>query len=1230
MSARFTGPSVSREQPWPGLMPFTEEARAFFHGRDEEVAELLRLIKRQTLTVLFGLSGLGKSSLLNAGLFPQLRDEDFLPIYIRLDVLAPVPFADQALATLAKSAAARGVEAPAVRAGDNLWEFFHRRDADFWSAKNRLLTPVLVFDQFEELFTLGRHGPDVARRCRDFLVELADLVEGRTPARTIERIERDASFAEDLDYSRGTFKVVLSFREDYLPDFEALRGAMPSIMRGRLRLTRMNGSQARAAILESGGHLVSGAVCDQIIRFVASARGRGADESELERLEIEPALLSVVCRELNNKRIAGGLSHISADLLEGGAQQEIIREFYQENLADLDPRVPEFIEDQLLTEAGYRDSCALEDALRLPGVTRDAIDTLIGRRLVRLDERAGVLRVELTHDVLTRVAKESRDRRKEREAKRVADEKDAARRRRFRGLVAVGAVVLVGAVGLAAVFALLLERSNEEKRRLVETQSNVLLDQSIGQLERNVPSEPQATLAEALRLNPDNAAAVARGVTYLSRRTFGREASERRLATPERGVDLRSRTAFVVSKDNGLALTELDGGAAIGPERKLAAAPAAMAVAADRSRIAWDAGEGKVGVARLPQGEPTIVELGGAAGATLLGLGLSPEGGVLAARTSNGARIFTLDPTPRAIEIPGAAAHEPTPESPVALGPKGEWVAFGGRRGVLAWNLAKATSMNLPHPSPVNAVEFSDDGLYLATGSQDKAARVWELQGGRLVGAPLPHEGAVLSVAFNAGGDQLVTGSLDRTARIWSVPAGAPLIEPLAGATPVIQARLQADGQRAATLDGGGRFALWERVAAEAPALLAPGERASRVEASRDGRLLAVITDKALRVFDIASSRQPPAQRWARESPDALPRGARFSGDSKSLAIALPDGTVDVRDARGASVRALRQPGRARLMEFSADAALLAVVSEDDAVRIWSVSSGQMQGLPLQPGSRPSRLQFSADGKTLLTVGADGRVRLWDVGSTLPIAAIEPSRPQSRVAFAGFTGRRQELVVVEEKLARVFEVLDEKSRGYRVAPRSQLAFLNTVWSADMNVDQRRLVVGGVDGTARMVDLEPLRLAGSAMKHDGVVVAAGFSADGRWVVTRTEQSTHLWHARTGYPAADALRHDHRVAFAGLAGAGGYLVSAEENAAPRVTRINLDFPAPYPAWLPTLLEVAGRGRFDKTGTVAPIEDPRAEITALRGAVGQESPSAWWREWGMQVLARLGNDAPAGEKP
>ena len=68
------------ENPWPGLREFDESGKDFFNGRDQEIFDLLRLVNHSNLTVLFGASGLGKTSLLLAGLVPRLRQQNKLPI----------------------------------------------------------------------------------------------------------------------------------------------------------------------------------------------------------------------------------------------------------------------------------------------------------------------------------------------------------------------------------------------------------------------------------------------------------------------------------------------------------------------------------------------------------------------------------------------------------------------------------------------------------------------------------------------------------------------------------------------------------------------------------------------------------------------------------------------------------------------------------------------------------------------------------------------------------------------------------------------------------------------------------------------------------------------------------------------------------------------------------------------------------------------------------------------
>ena len=410
-------PTVNVDNPWPGLLAFRETDRDFFQGRKTETEELLRLVLRERLIVLFGVSGLGKSSLLQAGLFPRLRQEDVFPVYIRFDFSSQRPnLTAQVIATIAREAGTHQIEAPPAKEGETLWEYFHRAENNFWNARNRPVMPLLVFDQFEEIFTLGRLDKfglvDPERRAITdaFLDQLSDLVECRPPARLKARLDDHPEEASAFNFGRHYYKVLLGIREDFLPDLESLRTRMPSVVLNRLRLLPMNG-EAALLVVNQAQRLIDSDVAEQVVRFVAADQRQLA----LSELKIEPALLSVVCRELNNRRRDAKQAKISADLLQGN-QEQVLSGFYEQSTNDLPPEVRLFIEEHLLTVAGFRDSAALDNALSTPGVTRQAIDSLVERRLVRREDRGGAPRLELTHDVLVKVVKASRDSRRQREA----------------------------------------------------------------------------------------------------------------------------------------------------------------------------------------------------------------------------------------------------------------------------------------------------------------------------------------------------------------------------------------------------------------------------------------------------------------------------------------------------------------------------------------------------------------------------------------------------------------------------------------------------------------------------------------------------------------------------------------------------------------------------------------------------------------------------------------------
>jgi hypothetical protein len=410
LSAVTGAATVNADNPWPGLLAFRETDQGYFRGRQTETADLLRLVMRERLTVLFGLSGLGKSSLLQAGLFPKLRPENVFPVYPRLDFSSGTDLVVQVFATITREASTREIEAPTPRNGETLWEYFHHEANNFWNSRNRPMMPLLVFDQFEEMFTLGRLNGDRTAATEAFLQQLADLAECRPPARLKAWIDEHPEEASAFDFERHHYKILLGIREDFLPDLESLRTRMPSVVLNRLRLRRMNG-EAALLVVNHAQNLIDPNVGEQVVRFV----GTDKQHLPLAELEIEPALLSVVCRELNNRRQKIGEAKISAGLLEGN-QEQVLADFYERSTADLAPEVRTFLEDHLLTVSGYRDSVAMENALSILGVSRQAIDALVERRLVRREDRGGAQRLELTHDLLAGVVRASRDSRREREA----------------------------------------------------------------------------------------------------------------------------------------------------------------------------------------------------------------------------------------------------------------------------------------------------------------------------------------------------------------------------------------------------------------------------------------------------------------------------------------------------------------------------------------------------------------------------------------------------------------------------------------------------------------------------------------------------------------------------------------------------------------------------------------------------------------------------------------------
>ena len=345
-AARDTG-VVDRDNPWPGLAAFRESDSAFFHGRDDAIRALTELVTRARLSVLYGVSGLGKTSLLQAGLFPRARTLDLFPLRIRLGLTqSSEPPAEQVHAALTREAAERRIKAPA-REGrrETLWEFFYRKDALWWNDRHHIVTPLLVFDQFEEIFTIGRRSAETTRAVEQFLGELRAIILGAPPEVVKARCDADPDQALRYSLSRCPVRVLFSFREDYLAEFLELRDAFPAIGDQNLRLLRMSTDDALAVIRKAGGHLVE------------DARWRGESSRSSPRPGPTRARTQsdLVVRPCAAERLLPRTEQRAARQTTGrdhersppGQAGEDSRESSTRSFAGLDPRVQVFVEDDV-------------------------------------------------------------------------------------------------------------------------------------------------------------------------------------------------------------------------------------------------------------------------------------------------------------------------------------------------------------------------------------------------------------------------------------------------------------------------------------------------------------------------------------------------------------------------------------------------------------------------------------------------------------------------------------------------------------------------------------------------------------------------------------------------------------------------------------------------------------------------------------------------------------------
>lgn len=500
------------ERRYPGLKPFDRSQSALFRGRQEDVMRLTNLILRGRLTVLFAKSGIGKTSILQAGAGPELESQGFLPIVLRTEnTNRPLVESVRMALTLHASDQSKDYTATMDDMPESLWEMMKRL---YFEAGGLPAVPVLIFDQFEEVFTLDHTHSSR----RNFLQQLADLCNESTPESIHEMLigyaqgkGKTMMSPESMQWwdKQPELRIILSIRSDFLHRLDEVSTIIPGILNNRYQLQPLNRSQATEAILtpaSAPGTFASNPftfrqdAVDTILNFLAgrstSVEVSAVDEESLlkKQDEIEAFNLQIICQNIEESIIKNNYPpnfEVTPDLFGGkeGLEQEI-RDFYIRqvaNLPDMYTRktgtaVPDadnlmltarkLIEEDLITSSGRRNSVVLESLLEKWQVTPEFLDILVESRLLRKELRLDSYYFEISHDTLlpavissrhTRRAEEKEEQEKakltkelqEEALKRQEVEKQLNEARRQRRLARMVSLLSVGTLVLCAIMGVL-------------------------------------------------------------------------------------------------------------------------------------------------------------------------------------------------------------------------------------------------------------------------------------------------------------------------------------------------------------------------------------------------------------------------------------------------------------------------------------------------------------------------------------------------------------------------------------------------------------------------------------------------------------------------------------------------------------------------------------------------------------------------------------------------------
>ncbi len=1189
--------------PNPYVGPRAYEAHETLYGRDREIRQLVALLIAERIVLLHSPSGAGKTSLLQAGLIPRMRAEDFqvLPV-VRVNLEIPTELASKAanrylLSTLLsleedvpETHRLNLADLPGLSLDAYLAGRYHPQDSSS--------SELMVFDQFEEVLTVF---PSDREGKLAFFEQLGAALRNRN---------RWAIFA---------------MREDYVAALAPYLRPIPNRLAAAFRLDLLGRDAARQAIqkpAQEGGVDFTTPAAEKLVDDLSQVQEQAPDGSIEFRsgLYVEPVQLQVVCYRLWDTQVTDDRTITVADLGQVGSVDDSLAAYYAESVARVaqstgieERAIREWFGSQLITPEDVRSQVLLR-ASSSDGLDNRAIFQLVDAHILRAEKRAGSTWFELAHDRLIVPVRKSNavwfkanlrlfqiqaglweqhghesdmllrgkaylDAMKEassivltpveKDFMKACDgaweqEKRDRKRSRIMTILAIAAsIAMVTSVILGFSIIMSERRYAESLQGAISTaeagQAAAVKAQAASEIDREVALSARAT-SEIARSAALNAKAIAEmeakinlskqliSLTQSFPEGLGEKYEPKGLLAVE-AARLSLQLGQQQKLDNFLALDsflKISGRMIINMKAgnsTVAYSPNGQWVASEGTGstvLVWEAATGKI-IASMQHG-----------GAGLTSIAFSSDGKwVVSGGNDKAARVWVAATG----ELVATMMHDgqvsyagfiPNDQRVVT-------VSHGDDQNnntLWVWETASGNLQAKMYQDNINSISFSPDSSLLVTGGNDDMVRVWEVKTGKQL-VEMKHDGDVSSVAFNpVDGRFVVSGSWDSTARVWDVETGAEKFRIVHDNT-VRTVAFSPDGSWIVTSSDDRTARIWNAFTGEKRGNAMWHDRGVlSAEFSSDGKwVVTTCWDNTVRVWDTYYGIE-----IARMQHDDFITAAVFNpvmdSDRVWLISGSWDGTARVWEATNASEELKRQQWAFAnsSVAFSPDGRLVAV-SRSEGIQVWDFATSQ-EVLWLERENTQS-IAFSQDSLRLVAGYADGGIEVWRVDTGDQLLRMKQEGSVTTVAFSP-DGKR----LASMSQSRMVQVWDAGT-GNRLWERPD----DMVTSLAFSPDGARLVSGDYNGIIQILDANNGQQLGT-MQNDLWINAIAFSPDGQSVLAGgfdasvPKWSVSQWNARTGEQVTH-IEHNENISVMAFSPDGQWVaVGRYNNAAAWVWHIPSD--------------------------------------------------------------------------